>query len=68
MQRDMLCKVITANSTNSSSYSIINDIIYNFLANSYFLHAKKDDGMANNFSSRRSFELIFLPTGSYSSG
>ena len=33
MQRDMLCKVITANSTNSSSYSIINDIIYNFLAN-----------------------------------
>ena len=34
------------------------------------LHAKNDDGMANNnlhnnFSSRRSFELIFLPTGSY---
>ena len=27
MQRDMLCKVITANSTNSSSYSI--HIIYN---------------------------------------
>ena len=34
----------------------------------YFLHAKLDYGMANNFSSRRSFELIFLPTGSYSSG
>ena len=34
----------------------------------YFLHVKLDYGMANNFSSRRSFELIFLPTGSYSSG
>ena len=30
---------------------------------SSILHAKLDDGMANNFSSRRSFELIFLPTG-----
>ena len=33
---------------------------------SSILHAKLDDGMANNFSSRRSFELILLPTGSYS--
>ena len=47
--------------------SILHIGIY-FVASSYFLHAKKDDGMANNFSSRGSFELIFLPTGSYSSG
>ena len=31
--------------------------------NYYFLHAKLDYGMANNFSRRRSFEPIFLPTG-----